>query len=119
MKAKAVQTGLSRAALRPVSRTGRKRRQRPPLLQIPSEALKPAEIVLANCTDDGRRRFLDELHTALQSKDPIAQLWFTIESWYRTLVVISDPQYPNSLEAATKAEGTPLTLEEFRARLGI
>lgn len=94
---------------------------RPPLVEIPSKFVKPVEEVMKALTPDGQREFKEELHRAVESKEPGAELAYTVAAWSLSMYLMTDPDSRDILERLPDIykQSEDLTMEELCKRIGV
>jgi hypothetical protein len=102
-------------------RRGRKSEQRSPLVEVPSQLVRPIEEVMAVLTIAGQKEFKSELAKAARSDTPGAELDFAVSSWYRTMFLMGEPSFREALKRLPQMrhESEDLTLEELARRIGL
>lgn len=95
--------------------------RRPELLPLPEDEAK-VRAVFEHLTEEGAREFADEIVMATyrsRETGDLRPLVETIDAWYRTLLVMADPESRDrftEMMAREKSEGHGYTKEEILER---
>lgn len=95
----------------------------PKQLDIPEEALEAFDHLAEHPTEQGRQQFTSELLRALHEaavRNDLAPVQYVVESWYRTLLFMAEPNTEALLEWAETCDVSDAkTVEELRASWGV
>ena len=92
-----------------------------PLVEVPSQFVRPIEQVMEALTVAGQKEFKGELAKAAKSDDPAEALEFVVSSWLRTSYLMAEPGFREALEMLPELskESKPMTLEQLSDRIGL
>lgn len=92
-----------------------------PLVEVPSQFIKPIEQVMKALLVAGQKEFTAELAKAAKSGDPAQELDFVVSSWLRTSYLMAEPGFRETLEMLPELskQSESMTLEQLSERIGL